>query len=121
MLVRELVHPSLTIVAHNLQHIDSQTVVPRIFEQGSDCVFDAHDLVTEGVHAQLVGKCQRLSKILVRFAYVEPFAAAVEEGFAELLCDGLGEVVVWLDDDVLVVPRDVEDADARYEGDAADA
>jgi hypothetical protein len=56
--------------------------------------------------------------VLVRFADVEPFAAAVEESFAQLLCDGFGEVVVWLDDDILVVPRDVEGADAGDEGDA---
>jgi hypothetical protein len=56
--------------------------------------------------------------VLVCFADVEPFSAAVEEGFAQLLCDGFGEVVVGFYDDILIVPWDVEGADAGDEGDA---
>jgi hypothetical protein len=56
--------------------------------------------------------------MLIRFADVEPFAATVEEGSAELLCDGLREVMVGFDYDVLVVPWYVEDT---YAGDQSDA
>jgi len=40
--------------------------------------------------------------------------SAVEEGAAELLCDGFGEVVVGPDDNILVIPRDVDDKNSGY-------
>lgn len=118
MSVGELFFPGAAVGPHDFQDINGQTVVAGILKQSRNCVFDAHDLVAEGIHAQLVGELQGLAKVLVGLADVEPFAATVEEGLAQLLGDGFREVVVGLDDDVAVVPGNVEDADARDDGDA---
>jgi hypothetical protein len=118
VLVREVVDPSLAVGPHNLEHIDGQTVVACILKQGGNGVLDAHDLVAEGVHAHFVGELQGLAEVLVRLANVEPLAAAVEQGFAQLFGHGLGEVVVRLGDDGPVVPGNVEEADARHDYDA---
>jgi hypothetical protein len=80
--IRKLVDPFLAVVAHNLEYVNGQTVVARVFKQRRDGVLDAHDLVAEGIHAHLVGEGQGLAEVLVGFADVEPLTAAVEEGSA---------------------------------------
>lgn len=56
--------------------------------------------------------------MLVGLANIEKFAAAVKESFAQLLGNGLGEVVIRFENDIGVVPGDVEDAYAGHEDDA---
>jgi hypothetical protein len=43
---------------------------------------------------------------------------AVEKRSTKLLSDGFGELVIWSDDDVLVVPRDIEGGYSRNNQDA---
>jgi len=116
--VCEVIDPALAVGAHDLQDVRGEAVIAILFEEGGNAVLDAHDLVAKGIHAQLVGEGEGLTEVLVGLAHVEEVAAAVEESTAELLGDGFGEVVVGLDDDVAVVPRHVEDEDARHDGDA---
>lgn len=93
--------------------------MPRLFKQIADSILDAQDLRRERVHAQFISDLQRLAEVLVGLSDIDIGAFGVEDGAAEFLGDGLGEVMVWFYNDVLVVPRDVDDGEARDEEDAA--
>lgn len=43
---------------------------------------------------------------------------AVKKRPPKLLSDWFGEVVIWSDNDILVVPRDIEDSDSRNDKNA---